>query len=70
MLLLEIISFPGGLEQVQVAPSQPYQVGEKVEREHHVLVDGKKLVKIDPNTVRLARYLRVLDKLRVQTKES
>lgn len=39
-----------------------YILGEKVNREHYVLVDGKELVKIDPNTVRLARYLSVLDK--------
>ncbi|MEM3520241.1 MAG: 4Fe-4S ferredoxin [Thermoproteota archaeon] len=46
-----------------------YILGEKINREHYVLVDGKDLVKIDPNVVRLARYLSILNKFANSNKE-
>ncbi|MCR8433691.1 MAG: 4Fe-4S ferredoxin [Crenarchaeota archaeon] len=40
-----------------------YIVGEKVEKEHYVLVNGENLVKISPDAVRISRYLSLVDKL-------
>ena len=40
-----------------------YILGEKVEREHYVILEGKDLLKIDPTAVRIARYLHLVDKL-------
>jgi hypothetical protein len=40
-----------------------YILNEDIEREHYVLVDGRNLVKISPDTVRIARYLHVVDDL-------
>ncbi len=40
-----------------------YILGEKLEREHYVVVDGRDLVKIDPNAVRVARYLSIVDNI-------
>ncbi len=40
-----------------------YILGEKVEREHYVVVDGKELVKISPEAIRIARYLSLVDRL-------
>ena len=38
-----------------------YILNEDIEREHYVLVDGKDLVKISPDTIRVARYLHIVD---------
>ncbi|MEM1546265.1 MAG: 4Fe-4S ferredoxin [Candidatus Methanomethylicia archaeon] len=40
-----------------------YILNEDIDREHYVLVDGKDLVKISPDTVRIARYLHIVDDL-------
>jgi len=40
-----------------------YIVGEKVEKEHYVLVDGKELIRISPEAIRVSRYLSLVDKL-------
>lgn len=40
-----------------------FEVGEQIKQEHYVLVNGKKLVKISPNTIRVARYLHLVEKL-------
>ncbi len=40
-----------------------YILGEKVEREHYVVLDGKKLIKISPEVIRVARYLSHVEKL-------
>ncbi len=40
-----------------------YIVGEKVEKEHYVLVDGEELIKISPEAIRVSRYLSLVDKL-------
>lgn len=39
-----------------------YLVGEKIPSRHYVYIDGK-LIEIDPNSIRLARYLHIIDKL-------
>ena len=38
-----------------------YILGEKVEREHYVVVDGRELKKISPNAIRVARYLSIVN---------
>jgi hypothetical protein len=38
-----------------------YILGEKVEREHYVVVDGRELKKISPNAIRTARYLSIVN---------
>ena len=40
-----------------------YILGEKVEKEHYVVLDGEKLIRISPEAVRIARYLSLVDKL-------
>ncbi len=40
-----------------------YILGKKVEKEHYVVVNGKDLVRITPEAVRVARYLSLVDKL-------
>jgi hypothetical protein len=40
-----------------------YILGEKVEREHYVVVNGKNLVRISPNAVRVARYLSLVNEV-------
>lgn len=40
-----------------------YILNESIDREHYVLVDGRDLVKISPDTVRIARYLHIVDDL-------
>ena len=40
-----------------------YILGEKVNKKHYVVVDGKELVEISPDAVRVARYLHLVDKL-------
>ncbi|MEM3937497.1 MAG: 4Fe-4S ferredoxin [Desulfurococcaceae archaeon] len=38
-----------------------YILGEKVEREHYVVLNGKELKQISPDAVRVARYLSVVN---------
>jgi hypothetical protein len=38
-----------------------YILGERVEREHYVVVNGRELKKISPDAVRVARYLSIVD---------
>jgi len=40
-----------------------YIVGEKLEKEHYVLVNGEELVRVDPDSVRVARYLSIVKKI-------
>lgn len=40
-----------------------YILGERLNKRHYVVIDGKKLKEIDPNAVRVARYLSVVSKL-------
>ena len=40
-----------------------YILGEKIEREHYVILDGEELVKISPESIRVARYLSHVEKL-------
>ena len=40
-----------------------YILGERVEREHYVVVDAEKVVKISPEAIRVARYLSLVQKL-------
>lgn len=40
-----------------------YIVGGGVAKKHYVVVDGEKLVEISPNSVRVARYLHLVEKL-------
>ncbi len=40
-----------------------YILGKKVKKRHYVLVDGKELVEIDPVSIRVARYLHIVNKL-------
>ena len=40
-----------------------YILGKKVNREHYVVLEGKELIKIDPQAVRVARYLHLVNKL-------
>jgi len=40
-----------------------YILGQKVHREHYVVLDGEKLITVDPQAVRVARYLHLVDKL-------
>ena len=40
-----------------------YILGKKVDKEHYVVLDGKELVKISPESIRVARYLSLVDKL-------
>ncbi len=37
-----------------------YILGERVNREHYVVVDGVELKKISPNAIRVARYLNIV----------
>jgi len=37
-----------------------YILGERVDREHYVVVDGVELKKISPNAIRVARYLSIV----------
>ena len=40
-----------------------YILGESVNREHYVVVNGKEIVKIQSETIRVARYLSLVEKL-------
>jgi len=40
-----------------------YILGEKINKRHFVVVNGEELVEIDPNAIRVARYLHIVDKL-------
>jgi len=40
-----------------------YILGERINKKHYVLVDGKELYEISPDAVRVARYLHLVDKL-------
>ena len=40
-----------------------YILGRKIKREHYVLVNGTELINIDPNAIRIARYLHIVNKL-------
>ena len=40
-----------------------YILGRKVDREHYVVLDGERLIRIEPQTVRVARYLHLVDRL-------
>jgi len=40
-----------------------YILGEKIDKRHFVVVNGEELVEIDPNAIRVARYLHIVDKL-------
>lgn len=40
-----------------------YILGERIEREHYVVVNAKELVQIKPDAVRVARYLSIVNKL-------
>lgn len=40
-----------------------YILGEKLDKEHYVVVDGKELVKINPDAIRVARYLSIVDSI-------
>lgn len=40
-----------------------YILGERVPREHYVVVNGSELVRISPDAVRVARYLSVVQKV-------
>ncbi|MEZ0393795.1 MAG: 4Fe-4S ferredoxin [Desulfurococcaceae archaeon] len=40
-----------------------YILGERVEREHYVVVDGGELRQISPNAVRVARYLSIVEEV-------
>jgi len=40
-----------------------YVLGEHIEKEHYVIVDGREIVKISPEAIRVARYLSLVDKL-------
>jgi hypothetical protein len=40
-----------------------YILGEKLNKRHYVVVDGRDLHEISPDTVRVARYLHLVEKL-------
>jgi len=40
-----------------------YILGEKVERKHYVVVNGREIREITPNTIRVARYLHLVNEL-------
>lgn len=40
-----------------------YIAGEDIVKKHYVIVDGEKLVEISPNSIRVARYLHLVEKL-------
>ncbi|MCS7099335.1 MAG: hypothetical protein NZ925_03220, partial [Sulfolobales archaeon] len=40
-----------------------YILGEKIEKEHFVVVNGSSLVRISPHAVRVARYLSVVNEI-------
>ena len=40
-----------------------YILGERLDKKHFVVVNGDKLVEITPNSIRVARYLHIIDKL-------
>ncbi len=40
-----------------------YILGERIPKEHYVVLDGEKLIRISPEAVRVARYLSLVDKL-------
>ena len=43
--------------------SAEYILGEKVRKKHYVVVNGEELVEINPDAVRVARYLHIVSKL-------
>ncbi len=40
-----------------------YILGERVDKEHYVVIDSTHLIKINPDAVRIARYLSIVQKL-------
>ncbi|MEM0031381.1 MAG: 4Fe-4S ferredoxin [Desulfurococcaceae archaeon] len=38
-----------------------YILGEKIEREHYVVLNGREIKKISPNAIRVARYLSIVN---------
>lgn len=50
--------------QVHAAVNEAvYILGDKVVRDHYVLLDGVKVVKVSPETIRVARYLSLVESL-------
>jgi len=46
-----------------------YILGERIRKRHFVVLDGKELIEIDPNSVRAARYLYLVDMLYRKNRE-
>ncbi|ADM28103.1 putative 4Fe-4S ferredoxin protein [Ignisphaera aggregans DSM 17230] len=46
-----------------------YILGEKINKKHFVVLDGEKLIEIDPNSIRVARYLHLVDILYKMNRE-
>jgi hypothetical protein len=40
-----------------------YILGEKLNKKHYVVIDGKELYEISPDAIRIARYLHLVEKL-------
>jgi hypothetical protein len=40
-----------------------YILGEKIEKKHYIVINGQHLVEISSNSVRVARYLHLVDEL-------
>lgn len=47
-----------------------YILGERVDKEHYVVVNGRELVRISPNAVRVARYLSLVNEILERTPEA
>jgi len=46
-----------------------YILGTKIKRKHYVLLDGKELIQIRPESIRVSRYLYLVNKLYEENKE-
>lgn len=40
-----------------------YIVGEKVEKEHYVVINGERLTRVSPDAIRISRYISLVDTL-------
>jgi len=46
-----------------------YILGMKINRKHYVLLDGKELIQVRPESIRVSRYLYIVNKLYEENKE-
>jgi hypothetical protein len=63
LIAVNIDSTPYCLALQVASDKVKYILNERLSRRHFVLVDGKELVEVDPDAVRAARYISIVNEL-------